>query len=214
METTRNTLANIGVSWRFIPPRSPHFGGLWEAAVKSMKILLGRILGETRLTFEELSTLLTRAEACLNSRLITTLSSDPSNPPYLTPAHFLIGDSLIAVPEPDITNIPLNHLTRWRRITQYSQHLWRRWSSEYLGQLQERSKWASNKGSWVKPGTVVLVKEDNLPAFRWRLGMITSVQRGSDGVIRSANVKTQEGHYQRAVRKLCPLPFEGNVENA
>lgn len=61
-------LTDKKITWRFIPQHAPHFGGIWEAAVKSMKTHLKRILGDVKLTYEELSTLLTEIEACLNSR--------------------------------------------------------------------------------------------------------------------------------------------------
>ncbi|XP_071652532.1 uncharacterized protein [Temnothorax longispinosus] len=72
-------LANHGTEWSFISPGAPHFGGLWEAGVKSVKYHLRRVLGEHKLTFEEMATLLSQVEACLNSRLLYALSNDPSD---------------------------------------------------------------------------------------------------------------------------------------
>ena len=60
-------LAHLGTEWRFNPRAAPHFGGIWEAAVKSAKFHLKRIVGDQVLTFVEYSTMLCRIEACLNS---------------------------------------------------------------------------------------------------------------------------------------------------
>jgi len=46
---------------------SPYMGGLWEACVKSVKYHLHRTLGNNILIFDEVATLLTKIEACLNS---------------------------------------------------------------------------------------------------------------------------------------------------
>ena len=45
-------LTNDGTEWKFNPPSAPHFGGLWEATVKSTKFHLKRIIGES--TFRHL----------------------------------------------------------------------------------------------------------------------------------------------------------------
>ncbi|GFW05424.1 integrase catalytic domain-containing protein [Trichonephila clavipes] len=81
-------LSSEGISWKFIPPRSPNFGGLWQLCVKSVKHHLRRVVGNTRLTYDELSIVLAQIEAVLNSRPILPLSSNPSDYQALTPGHF------------------------------------------------------------------------------------------------------------------------------
>ena len=100
-----------------------------------MKKHLKRIIGSANLTFEELSTVLARIEATLNSRPLTALSDDPNDLQALTAGHFLIGRPLNCKPERDIVEISENRLVRWDRITQMSQHFWKRWRSEYLHRL-------------------------------------------------------------------------------
>ncbi|XP_049886962.1 uncharacterized protein LOC126381521 [Pectinophora gossypiella] len=102
------TLARDGTQWHFIPPYSPNFGGLWEAGVKSVKSHLKKIL-TTNLTCEEMTTLLCQIESCLNSRPLSPIDDkdvDKLNP--LTPAHFLIGEPTITVPEPDLKAVNCN----------------------------------------------------------------------------------------------------------
>ncbi|XP_062537997.1 uncharacterized protein LOC134206311 [Armigeres subalbatus] len=60
--------AKVGIQWHFIPPSAPHFGGLWEAAVRSTKHHLLRVIGESPVSPEDFTTLLTQVEACLNSQ--------------------------------------------------------------------------------------------------------------------------------------------------
>ena len=97
---TENIAGELRLKWNFIPPNSPHHGGLHEAAVKSVKHHLKRVIGTNNLTFEEYNTLLTQVEACVNSRPLTPLTDDPNDLTALTPAHFLVGESLITLREP------------------------------------------------------------------------------------------------------------------
>ncbi|XP_046684430.1 uncharacterized protein LOC124370182 [Homalodisca vitripennis] len=198
------------IKWHFIPPRSPHFGGLWEAAVRSVKHHLKRVVANASLTFEEFYTTLTMIEACLNSRPLTPLSTDPNDLSPLTPGHFLTGDALTALPEPNICYIQLNRLSHWQRTQQIAQHFWTRWSKEYLSLLQQRPKWRSEAAN-IRLNQLVLLKEDNLPPLKWVTGRVVAVHPGADNRIRVATVKTSSGTFRRAVNKLCILPLEPNT---
>lgn len=75
---------------------------MWEAGVRSLKHHLRRVLGAHTLTFEELTTLLCKIEACLNSRPIALLNDTLDDYEALTPGHFLIGSALNVNPEPSV----------------------------------------------------------------------------------------------------------------
>jgi len=189
------------------PPHAPHFGSIWEAAVKSAKIHLKRVVSDTALTFEEMYTVLAQIEAVMNSRPITPLSDDPNDLSYLTPGHFLVGDALTSVPQQNVTQLPINKLSRWQRINQIYQHFWRRWSSEYLQQLQQRTKWQYSRGQQPVIGDLVMIKEGDSMPLQWSIGRIENVQPGTDGIIRVVSVRTIKGVYKRPITKICILPL-------
>ncbi|GFV12974.1 integrase catalytic domain-containing protein [Trichonephila clavipes] len=118
-------LVTDNITFHFNPPSAPHFGGIWEATVKSFKFYLNRVVGVTSLTFEELSTLSSQIEACLISRPLCVLSSSPDDPCVLTPGHFLIRKALTAIPQPTVPD-DLRHCDRWRLLTRMTQHFWNR----------------------------------------------------------------------------------------
>jgi len=108
----KNFLRELEISWSFIPSNAPHFGGLWEAAVKSAKYHMTRIVSKA-LTFEEMQTLC-EIEAILNSHPLLPLSADPNDLAYLIPGHFLVGTTLNGLPCVDLSDE--NRLLRWQRV--------------------------------------------------------------------------------------------------
>ncbi|GFW33015.1 integrase catalytic domain-containing protein [Trichonephila clavipes] len=126
-EKFEDFLASESIQWHFNPPAAPHFGGLWEAGVKSLKSHLKRVVGNNIyiLTHEEFFTLVTQVEAVLNSRPLCSLSEDP-NDLALTPAHFLTGSPLTSLLDPDFKGIPMNRLRRWELVQRMTQTFWSR----------------------------------------------------------------------------------------
>ncbi|KMQ83684.1 hypothetical protein RF55_19344 [Lasius niger] len=128
----------------------------------------------------------------------------------LTPGHFLTGDALTAIPENDYTTSPINRLNRWQLAQRLVQHFWNRWSKEHLHRLQQRPKWLK-KTSNLQPGDLVLIKEENQPPLKWRLGRILEVFHGTDGCVRVVQVKTADGQIKRPICKLAKLPIDDSI---
>lgn len=212
---TFGKLSAKGIEWKFMTPAAPHQGGIYEAAVKSMKYHLKRMVGQSVLVYEQFSTLLIGIEAILNSRPLHPLSDDPTGIQALTPGHFLVGEPLIlprpfvADPQPETKGIKL-----WKARQLMLQNFWKRWQEEYLVTLQERKKWRREKEG-LKVGQLVLIKSENFPPAQWAMGRIERLIESKDGIVRrSVVLRTETGQLVRPVQKVCIVPVEWNSEQA
>ncbi|XP_063989074.1 uncharacterized protein LOC135168625 [Diachasmimorpha longicaudata] len=213
-----------GTRWTFNPPAAPHFGGKWEAAVKSVKYHLARTVWDPTLTFEELSTLLSQIEAVLNSRPLQVLSEDPDDVSCLTPGHFFIGGAPIALPESSLEHLNVGRLSRWQLIQQRLQFFWKQWSTGYLQQLQSVSKW-HHPSNEIKVGSLVLLDDERFPPAKWPLARVTALHPGKDGLSRVVTIRTASTTLTRPISKLVftddlysfcvsnEVPDGGGVEN-
>ena len=208
-ENTKDSISNFisqkGIEWVTIPPRAPHFGGLWEAAVKSMKRHLRRTVGLQKLSYEELNTFIIQIEAILNSRPITAMANDPNDLRPLTPAHFLIGTHMEQIPQGcKGKDISMNQ--RFNLLEKLKSSFWSSWHRDYLVTLQIRKKWLS-AGPKFAVGDLVLLAEDNIPALKWKMARIQKLFSDNDDVNRVAELKTANGNLIRPIIKLRRLPI-------
>lgn len=215
-EAQKNQLSSDPISeqiaWHFSPPKAPHFGGLWEAAVKVAKNQMYRQLGTSKLSFEDLSTVLVQIEASMNSRPLVPLSEDPNDITALTPAHFLIGGSTRSLPEIDWHRTPLNRLVdHYQRLQGIYQQFWHHWRTEYLQELQRDTK-TCHPNTDIQPGRLVVLTDEHQIPVKWPLARIVAVHPGDDKLVRVVSLRTSRGIIVRPVTKICLLPMEEMFE--
>ena len=162
--------------------------------------------------FEELSTFLCQIEACLNSCPLTQLSSDPLDLDPLTPGHLLITCPLFAIPELDFPPNSPNPSSSWRLIEKMHSDFWYIWCSEYLHLLQSSSKWLHTNLD-IAPGQLVLIVDELTPSAKWPMARVINTSKGSDGHVRSVQLRTTRGETTSLRVKLCPLPVYDDVMN-
>ncbi|GBM42375.1 hypothetical protein AVEN_130258-1 [Araneus ventricosus] len=145
-------------------------------------------------------------EACLNSRPLVPLSSDPSDVRALTPGHFLIGSPLLEIPDSN-NESDLVWTSSWHLIQNLRQHFWK---IEYLHHLQRRPRW-TRRDPELQVGDLVVIHENTSPSMTWRLGRIKETCMGSDGIVRVILIHTQDGDFKRPVVKVSKLICGGSL---
>ncbi len=207
-QKTQGTISDYsttqGINWKFIPESTPHFGGLWEVAVKSFKKHLRKVVTNVRLSYEELCTVLTQIEACLNFRPLTPMPESDDGIEVLTPGHFLIGSPLEAIPDPSASFQSMSLVRRWHLCQSIVRHFWQRWSSEYVQHLHKRTKWKFPTRN-LQVGDIVCVRGDGLVPTGWPLARVTAVHTGKDGLVRVTSLQTPHGHFKRPATKIVLL---------
>ncbi|XP_057379622.1 uncharacterized protein LOC130701716 [Daphnia carinata] len=215
-------LSDNQIEWRFIPKRAPWYGGFWERLVGLTKEALKKMLGRTRLKFNEFRIIVAEIETILNDRPLTYVSSDLRDPQALTPSHLLYGDRLTRFPydpatdeellDPTFGEKPSHLLNMFSRRQRILKSFWKRWQRDYLTSLRERHI-VSGKHfeSSAKVGDVVLVHNEG-PRIDWKLAIIEKLIVSPDGETRIAEIRTAEGKTNRPVSKLYPLEITETSE--
>ena len=94
---------------------------------------------------------------------------------------------------------------------------WARWRTEYIQNLQVRSKWLSPKRN-LAVGDIVLLKDDNRSRNLWQLARVTETYASEDGLVRKVKIamavsdldnkgrrKGELSYLERPVHKLVLL---------
>ncbi len=193
------------IEWQFNPPTASHMGGAWERQIRTVRKVMNAILRNQVLDDERLDTIFAEVENIVNSRPLTVVSSDPNDMDPLTP-------NMLLRPGGETISSPPGHFTsedsygrRWRHVQHVVNTFWKRWISEYLPTIRDRSKWAEKRRN-LRIGDVVLIADHTLPRGCWPLGRVTDVFPDRKGLVRSVQLRTgQSGVLVRPVHKLCLL---------
>ncbi|XP_047736655.1 uncharacterized protein LOC125177954 [Hyalella azteca] len=210
---------NYQVEWRFITPRAPWQGGAWERMIGITKTSLKKILGKSLVTRQDLETILAQIEAKINDRPLTYLSEDINDLQPLTPSLLINGRRIKEFPDPveieDIRDPSFQEKAILTKCLTHNQLLlqnfWKRWHSDYLLSLRERSQ--SNNvalNNSIKIGDIVQIHGDS-PRVNWKLGRVIAFITGSDNLVRSVELVTDSGKIIRPITKLYPLEVTANT---
>ena len=159
--------------------------------MKAAKHHLKRVVGDQRLTYDELATVTAQVEACLNSRpLLDQHSHSPDGIQPITPGHSLVGKAIVAYPETEVDQkIALSE--RWTLCQGMVQQFWKRWSNEYFHQLQAAHKWKTKRPK-LCIGDVVLMRDASYFQTQWGLARVSKVFPGEDGLVRAVEVTVKK----------------------
>lgn len=191
------------ITWKFNPPLAPHMGGAWERLVRSVKEGLRAALPERNFNDETLRSLLCEVEAQVNARPLTYVETAEDAIESITPNHFLLGASSGVKPIGLFTDDPSILKSAWKRQQQVSEVFWRRWTSEYLPSISQRTKWFEPVDP-LKEGDVVTIVNPEIP-HSWQLGRVEKIITSADGQVRQVDVRTADGVYRRPAAKIAIL---------
>ncbi|XP_032235493.1 uncharacterized protein LOC116617159 [Nematostella vectensis] len=175
-------------------------GGAWERMVQTTKRVLKSLLNEQIVSDEVLLTVMAETVNIINSRPLTRNSDDIEDEMPLTPNHLLHLRPTPSVPPGVFGKEDMYCRRAWRQAQYLSNRFWRRWTSEYLPTLMERTKWTTVREN-LKEGDVVLLADENFRRGEWPLARVMEVLPSSDGRVRSAMVKTVSTVATRAKRR-------------
>ena len=208
-EMMQSYFAREMIRWECNPSKASHFGGVWERMIHTVRRVLAGVLEKSRrLTDEVLCTLFCEVECQINGRPLTKVSDQVDDAVALTPNHLLLLRSNLAFA---MGKSLLNDVyrARWRQVQYLADLFWRRWTREYITQLQRRSKWLTPTRNFAV-GDLILMVDENASRALWPLALIIGTKVSRDGLVRSVRLKTTSSNeLVRPISKIVYLEAFG-----
>ena len=188
-----------GLTWKFVMAASQHQNGPAESMVKLVKGVkksLMHAMGDTKLSLNELNTMLAEVSNVVNERPIGLKPIIESDPAYLSPNSLQLGrcsDRISSGPFMCLSDFhedikPEKLKSRFLLVQKLTDQFWANWQKFYFPTLIIRAKWHTARRN-VKQGDVCLLQE--VDAFRadWRLCVVKEVYPDVKGNVRNVEVK-------------------------
>jgi hypothetical protein len=178
-------LSNQMIDFKYNAPTASHAGGVWERLVRIIRSILVTLLSKLIHPPDSatLRVFLYEAMAIINGRPLTQHTlHDPMSLKPLTPNDILLMKTTVLVPPPGKFDEDYPR-KRWRYVQTLTNQFWKRWRQQYVQDLQMRQKWHTSKRN-LRPGDIVLVKDENQFRGNWVIGRVEKVTPGDDGLVR------------------------------
>ena len=158
------------------------------------------------------------AAGIVNRRPLTRFSDDPQDFCSLTPMDFLqpgafIHSSNVVLPATPPSGSELRRSKD--RLRHLLDALWKKWRTDYVMTLQQRSKWLGRRPN-LRVNDLVLLTDESAPREFWPLAIVTEIKPDEVGNVRTIVVKSSGGkEHERDIRKVALLERDGEetVEN-
>ena len=209
-EQINENLMSKGIEWKWSPPNSPHFGGVWERMVKSAKKHLKFILETDNLNIDVFETALSQVAAILNERPLTYASSDINDFRVLSPSNFLYPYTITPSSTTILPPIPTggdNLRGSWREVRRLAAIFKERWHDEYLRSLMPRTKWHKSTPNFYV-GQLVLMVDEQEPRRYWRIARVQKILSADSHVRRVQVITADRKTFERHINKLVALELD------
>ena len=214
-EQINESLMSTGIEWKWSPPGSPHYGGVWERMVRSAKKHLKFVSEKDDLNIDVFETALSQVAAILNERPLTYASSNVNDFRVLSLSNFLYPYTITPSSTTILPPIPTggDHLRgSWHEVRQLAAIFKDRWHDEYLKSLMPRTKWHQSKPN-LYIGQIVLLVDEQEPRRDWKLAPVDKILSEDSHHVRRVRVTTADRKtFERHVTKLVPLELDHEDE--
>ena len=199
------------------PADSPWWNSCCEALIRSVKKVIRNAIDQTNLTFSEFQTVLFQCSNLFNERPLGVNKSSEHDFTYLCPNDVLLGRSSSKVPVDNFSDQnPLSR--RIAFIESLVNSFWKKWTRCYFPFLLVEQKWHYTRRN-VRVGDIVIIHDEDLARSDWKLGKMSDVIAGTDGVIRRLEIQykskgcNQFTSVTRSVQRVVViLPIEEQLQ--